>query len=276
VGKELVANALHELSPRKNGPLIKVHCAAFASSLLESELFGHEKGAFTGALSRRRGRFELANEGTLFLDEIGEVDQNIQIKLLRVLQEKKFERLGGEETIDVDVRIVTATNKDLKAEIEKGTFREDLYYRLNVVNITVPPLRERKDDLPLLIREFIVQSAQENGKQVTGIDEKARSVLFNYDWPGNIRELKNCIESTVVMCRGTVITKNDLPPSLGGNPSNDDNTITISLGTRLEEAEGKIIRETLRFQKGNKSRTAEVLGIGRKTLDRKLAVPPAE
>jgi DNA-binding NtrC family response regulator len=145
-----------------------------------------------------------------------------------------------------------------------------------VVNITVPPLRERKDDLPLLIREFIVQSAQENGKPVTGIDEKARSVLFNYDWPGNIRELKNCIESTVVMCRGTVITKNDLPPSLCEVESNDENTITISLGTRLEEAEGKIIRETLRFQQGNKSRTAEVLGIGRKTLDRKLAVPPTE
>ncbi|MDR1469713.1 MAG: sigma-54 dependent transcriptional regulator [Spirochaetaceae bacterium] len=276
VGKELVANALHDLSPRKDGPLVKVNCAAFASTLLESELFGHEKGAFTGALARRRGRFELAHEGTLFLDEIGEIDQNIQVKLLRVLQEKKFERLGGEETIEVDVRIVAATNKDLKAEIEQGTFREDLYYRLNVVNITVPPLRERKDDLPLLIREFAVHFAEENRKPITGFDERARAILFHYDWPGHIRELKNCIESAVVMCRGTVITKADLPPSLSGvevagmgDP--EAGMIKIPLGTSLEKAEGKIIRETLLFQKGNKSRTADVLGIGRKTLDRKLA-----
>jgi DNA-binding NtrC family response regulator len=271
VGKELAANALHELSSRKAGPLVKVNCAAFASSLLESELFGHEKGAFTGALSRRRGRFELAHEGTLFLDEIGEIDQNIQIKLLRVLQEKKFERLGGEETIEVDVRIVTATNKDLRAGIEQGTFREDLYYRLNVVNITVPPLRERKDDLPLLIREFAVQFAEENGKLITGIDDKARAILFHYDWPGNIRELKNCIESAVVMCRGPIITKTDLPPSLNNVEVADEGVIKIPLGTSLEKAEEKIIRETLHFQKGNKSRAANVLGIGRKTLDRKLA-----
>jgi DNA-binding NtrC family response regulator len=270
VGKELVANALHELSFRKDGPLVKVHCAAFADSLLESELFGHEKGAFTGALARRRGRFELAHEGTLFLDEIGEIGQNVQIKLLRVLQEKKFERLGGEETLEVDVRIVAATNKDLKAEIERGAFREDLYYRLNVVNITVPPLRERKDDIPLLIREFIAQFAQENRKPVSDLDEKARLALFAYDWPGNVRELKNCIESAVVMCRGTVITRNDLPPSLSRMDAGDEGVITIPMGTSLEKAEEKIIHETLRFQKGNKSRTAAALGIGRKTLDRKL------
>jgi DNA-binding NtrC family response regulator len=276
VGKEIVANALHELSPRKDGPLVKVNCAAFASSLLESELFGHEKGAFTGALSRRRGRFELAHEGTLFLDEIGEIDQNVQVKLLRVLQEKKFERLGGEETIETDVRIVAATNKDLKAGIEQGTFREDLYYRLNVVNITVPPLRERKDDLPLLIREFALQFAKENGKLITGVDEKARAVLFHYYWPGNIRELKNCIESAVVMCRGPIITKSDLPPSLNcvgvvDEEAPETKIIKIPLGTSLEKAEEKIIRETLLFQKGNKSRTAGMLEIGRKTLDRKLA-----
>jgi DNA-binding NtrC family response regulator len=275
VGKEIVANALHEMSPRKDGPLVKVNCAAFASSLLESELFGHEKGAFTGALARRRGRFELAHEGTLFLDEIGEIDQNIQVKLLRVLQEKKFERLGGEETIEVDVRIVAATNKDLKAGIERGTFREDLYYRLNVVNIVVPPLRERKDDLPLLIREFALQFAKENGKLITGVDEKARAILFHYDWPGNIRELKNCIESAVVMCRGPVITKTDFPPSLNGVGAADEESpetgmIKIPLGTTLEKAEEKIIRETLLYQKGNKSRTADILGIGRKTLARKL------
>jgi DNA-binding NtrC family response regulator len=271
VGKELVANALHELSSRKNGPLIKVHCAAFSASLLESELFGHEKGAFTGALSRRRGRFELAHEGTLFLDEIGEIDQNVQIKLLRVLQERSFERLGGEETLEVDVRIIAATNKELKAEIEKGAFREDLYYRLNVVNIMVPPLRERKDDLPLLIKEFTEHFAKENGKPVTGIDEKARAVLFNYNWPGNIRELKNCIESAVVMCRTSIITRGDLPPSLSGLDTADEAVIKIPLGTTLEKAEKKIVRETLSFQKGNKSRTAEILGIGRKTLDRKLS-----
>jgi len=177
VGKELVADAVHELSTRKDKPLVKVHCAALSANLLESELFGHEKGAFTGAVSQRKGRFELASGGTLFLDEIGEIDQNIQIKLLRVLQEKKFERVGGEKTIEVDVRIIAATNKDLKAEIEKGTFREDLYFRLNVVNINVPPLRERKDDIPLLAASFLKEFARENGKSIESINEKARSRL---------------------------------------------------------------------------------------------------
>ena len=213
VGKELVADAINDLSPRKGKPLIKVHCAALAASILESELFGHEKGSFTGAVSRASGRFELAHEGTLFLDEIGEIDQNIQIKLLRVLQERKFERVGGEETLEVDVRLVTATNKDLKEEIEKGNFREDLYYRLNVVNIHVPPLRERKDDLPLLITAFLREFAEENGKRLEGIDDKARSALYAYDWPGNVRELRNCMESAVVMTRGPVISAEDLPPT---------------------------------------------------------------
>ncbi|MDR0376839.1 MAG: sigma-54 dependent transcriptional regulator [Spirochaetaceae bacterium] len=269
VGKELVADAIHELSPRKGKPLIKVHCAALAASLLESELFGHEKGAFTGAVSRMRGRFELANEGTLFLDEIGEIDQNIQIKLLRVLQEKKFQRVGGEDTIDVDVRIVAATNKDLKAEIEKGAFREDLYFRLNVVNIQVPPLRERKDDLPLLISAFLKEFSAENGKPVEGMDDKVRAALYAYDWPGNVRELRNCIESAVVMAKGPIITEEDLPPLLRNQ--NDKGWIRILLGTTLDEAEQIILRDTLSFLKGNKSRTAEVLGIGRKTLHRKLA-----
>jgi DNA-binding NtrC family response regulator len=269
VGKELVADAIHQLSPRKDKPLIKVHCAALAASLLESELFGHEKGSFTGAVARKRGRFELAHEGTLFLDEIGEIDQNIQIKLLRVLQEKKFERVGGEETIESDVRIVTATNKDLKAEIEKGNFREDLYFRLNVVNILVPPLRERKDDLPLLITAFLKEFAQENGKAIEGINEKARAAIYGYDWPGNVRELRNCMESAVVMSKGQVITEEDLPPTL--RTKNDDGWIRIPLGTTLEESEKIIIRDTLSAQKGNKSKTAEVLSIGRKTLHRKLA-----
>jgi DNA-binding NtrC family response regulator len=269
VGKELVADALHELSPRKGKPLIKVHCAALAASLLESELFGHEKGAFTGAVSRKRGRFELAHEGTLFLDEIGEIDQNIQIKLLRVLQEKKFERVGGEETIEADVRIVAATNKDLKAEIEKGGFREDLYFRLNVVNIHVPPLRERKDDLPLLIAAFLKEFARENGKPIDGIDDKARSRLYAYDWPGNVRELRNCVESAVVMTRGPLITEDDLPPGL--RTGGEKGWIRVPLGATMEESEKIIIRDTLAAWSGNKSKAAEVLGIGRKTLHRKLA-----
>jgi DNA-binding NtrC family response regulator len=269
VGKELVADAIHELSPRKGKPLIKVHCAALAASLLESELFGHEKGAFTGAVTRRRGCFERAHEGTLFLDEIGEIDQNVQIKLLRVLQERKFERVGGEETLEVDVRIVTATNKDLQAEIKKGNFREDLYFRLNVVNILVPPLRERKDDLPLLITAFLKEFAAENGKSVEGIDEKARAALYAYDWPGNVRELRNCVESAVVMAKGPMIGEEDLPPTL--RTKNDEGWIRIPLGTSLEESEKIVIRDTLSFLKGNKSKTAETLAIGRKTLHRKLA-----
>jgi DNA-binding NtrC family response regulator len=269
VGKELVADAIHDLSPRKAKPLIKVHCAALSAGILESELFGHEKGSFTGAVSRSRGRFELAHEGTLFLDEIGEIDQNIQIKLLRVLQEKKFERVGGEETIEVDVRLVAATNRDLKEEIEKGAFREDLYYRLNVVNIHVPPLRERKDDLPLLIAAFLREFAAENGKRLEGMDDKTRSALYAYDWPGNIRELRNCMESAVVMTRGPVITLEDLPPTV--RSQNDSSWIRIPMGTTLEEAERIVLRDTLSAHQGNKSKAAEVLGVGRKTLHRKLA-----
>jgi DNA-binding NtrC family response regulator len=269
VGKELVADAIHELSPRKGKPLVKVHCAALPESIIESELFGHEKGAFTGAAGRKRGRFELANEGTLFLDEIGEIDQNIQIKLLRVLQDKKFERVGGEETIEVDVRIVAATNKDLKEEVEKGNFREDLYFRLNVVNIHVPPLRERKDDIPLLLSAFLKECAEENGKQVEGFDEKARAAMYGYDWPGNIRELRNCVESAVVMSKGSVIVEADLPPTV--RAKSGESLISIPMGSTMEQAERAIIRDTLGFFKGNKSKTAEVLNRGRKTLHRKLA-----
>lgn len=269
VGKELIADALHNLSPRKGKPLIKVHCAALAATLLESELFGHEKGAFTGAVARKRGRFELANEGTLFLDEIGEIDQNVQIKILRVLQDKKFERVGGEETLEGDVRIVAATNRDLKAEIEKGNFREDLFYRLNVVNIHVPPLRERKDDIPLLAASFLKEFARENGKRIEGLDNRARAALYAYDWPGNVRELRNCVESSVVMAKAAIVTLDDLPPSI--RSSDDAGWIRIPVGSTLAEAEKLVIRETLSSNKGNKSRTAEVLDIGRKTLHRKLA-----
>ncbi|HQC27006.1 MAG TPA: sigma-54 dependent transcriptional regulator [Treponemataceae bacterium] len=268
VGKELIANALHNLSSRKDKPLIKVHCAALTESLLESELFGHEKGAFTGAISRKRGRFELAHGGSIFLDEIGEIDQNIQIKLLRVLQEKEFERVGGEETIQVDSRVIAATNKDLVEQIKKKQFREDLYYRLNVVHIHLPPLRERKDDIPLMITQFVQEFAEENNKNIIGIDAKARSLLYSYDWPGNIRQLRNCIESAVVMSQGDTIQVEDLPPTIA--ESRGENSLHIPLGITMAEAEKVIILENLAFFKGNKSKTADSLGIGRKTIHRKL------
>jgi DNA-binding NtrC family response regulator len=268
VGKELIANALHNLSTRKDNPIIKVHCAALAENILESELFGHEKGAFTGAVSRKRGRFELAHGGTIFLDEIGEINQSVQIKILRVLQEKMFERVGGEDTIEVDVRVITATNRDLEKEIAEGRFREDLFYRLNVVRIHVPPLRERKDDLPLMISAFVKEFAEENGKVIESIDPKARQALYAYDWPGNVRQLRNCIESAVAMTTGTVITLDELPPSI--REMDEIPAITIPVGATMADAEREIILQTLAAQNGNKSKTAEVLGIGRKTLHRKL------
>lgn len=268
VGKELIANALHNLSTRKDNPIIKVHCAALAENILESELFGHEKGAFTGAVSRKRGRFELAHGGTIFLDEIGEINQSVQIKILRVLQEKMFERVGGEDTIEVDVRVITATNRDLEKEIAEGRFREDLFYRLNVVRIHVPPLRERKDDLPLMISAFVKEFAEENGKVIENIDPKARQALYAYDWPGNVRQLRNCIESAVVMTTGTVITLDELPPSI--REMDEVPAITIPVGATMADAEREIIMQTLAAQNGNKSKTAEILGIGRKTLHRKL------
>lgn len=268
VGKELVADAIHNLSPRREKSLIKVHCAALAESLLESELFGHEKGAFTGAQARKRGRFELANEGTLFLDEIGEINQNVQIKILRVLQEKKFERVGGEGTVEVDVRIVAATNRDLKKEIAEGRFREDLYYRLNVVNLHIPPLRERRDDIPILATAFLREFSQENGKSIDGFEPKARQLLYAYPWPGNVRELRNCIESAVVMASGSLLTVDDLPP--GVRSGAEGASVRLPVGSSLADAERQLIRETLASTGGNKSRTAEILGIGRKTLYQKI------
>lgn len=268
VGKELIANALHNLSPRKNASFVKVHCASLAESLLESELFGHEKGAFTGAVSRKRGRFELADGGSLFLDEIGEINQQVQIKILRVLQEKKFERVGGEETIEVDVRIIAATNRDLEKEVEAGRFREDLFYRLNVVRIHVPPLRERKDDIPMMVASFIKEFAAENQKKIEGIDSKARNILYSYDWPGNVRQLRNSIESAVVMADKNIITADDLPPGI--MPGHEGQFIKIPVGTTVAEAEREVILQTLAANNGNKSKTADMLEIGRKTLHRKL------
>lgn len=268
VGKEVIADAIHTMSDRYDKPIIKVHCAALSETLLESELFGHEKGAFTGAISTKRGRFELADGGTIFLDEIGEIDQNVQIKLLRVIQEKKFERVGGEKTITVDVRIIAATNRDLKAEVEKGNFREDLFYRLNVVHIDVPPLKNRKEDIPLLVYSFIKEFSEENGKPPLELDRKARSALYNYDWPGNIRELKNCIESAVVMSSGNTIQFSDLPPAV--TRVDDEKHFCFPLGVKLADVEKELITQTLAWQGGNKTKTADVLGIGRKTLHRKI------
>lgn len=268
VGKELIANAIHQLSSRKDNAFIKVHCAALTESLLESELFGHEKGAFTGAVGLKRGRFELAHQGSIFLDEIGEINQNVQIKILRILQEKQFERVGGEETLNVDVRVIAATNRDLEKEIAEGNFREDLFYRLNVVNLYIPPLRERKEDLPLLITAFLNEFNKENNKKITNIDNLAKNVLYSYDWPGNIRQLRNCIESAVLMCTGDTITINDLPPTI--HAKNDSNMIKVPAKAPLAEIEKIVIEQNLLLLNGNKSRTAEVLQIGRKTLHRKI------
>lgn len=268
VGKELIASAIHNLSPRKQHNYIRVHCAALAESLLESELFGHEKGAYTGAVSQKRGRFELADGGSIFLDEIGEINQTLQIKILRVLQEKQFERVGGEKPITVDTRIITATNRNLEEEVAAGRFRSDLYYRLNVVHIHVPPLRERKDDLPLLIAAFIKEFSEENGKTITAVEPKARAALYAYDWPGNIRQLRNCLESAVVMSSDDIIRLEDLPEPV--RDAEQTASIHIQIGTPLAEAEQHIIMETLAAYNGNKSKTAEILGIGRKTLHRKL------
>lgn len=268
VGKELVANAIHNQSNRKDKPFIVVHLAAMSESLLESELFGYEKGAFTGADSQHKGHFERANGGTIFLDEIGEINQSTQVKLLRVLQERKFERVGGEKSIDVDVRVVAATNKNLEEEVKAGRFREDLFYRLNVVRIQMPSLRERKDDIPLLMHSFLNEFCKENNKNIKGFDTKSKAVMLKYSWPGNIRELRNCVESAVVMCSGDEIKIEDLPPALQNKF--EEKNIIIPIGITLEEAELIIINENLAYNNGNKSKTADILGIGRKTLHRKL------
>ena len=272
VGKEVVADIIHEYSDRKNDPLVKVHCAALSETLLESELFGHEKGAFTGAILTRKGRFELANNGTIFLDEIGEINQNIQIKILRVLQEKNFERVGGEETINVDVRIIAATNRDLNAAISRGTFREDLYYRLNVVNIHVPPLRERAGDIPKLSQYFLSKIANQIKPHIQSISAEAQNIIKAYNWPGNIRELRNCIESAVVMCQDNTIKPVDLPYRIRNTSmqENKGSTLSIPIGIDLENAEKRIIENTLKHYRGNKSKTSEVLGIQRMTLYEKI------
>ena len=268
VGKEVVADAIHNTSGRKDNAFVKVHCAALSESLLESELFGHEKGAFTGAESLHKGKFEQADGGTIFLDEIGEINKNIQVKLLRVLQEKTFERVGGEETFKVDVRIIAATNKNLEEEVKAGRFREDLFFRLKGIEINVPPLRERREDIPVLLNTFVSKFNEENGKHISGFSTEAKNAIFAYKWPGNIRELEHCIESAVVMAAGNEIEVEDLTINVPESQAKDG--IIIPIGTSLEEAEKTIILQNLQANKGNKSKTADVLKIGRKTLHRKL------
>ncbi len=281
-GKELVANAIHNTSPRKDGPFIAIHCAALAKTLLESELFGHEKGAFTGAVSQKAGKFERANGGTLFLDEISQVDLDIQVKLLRFLEKWEFERVGGTKLLQVDVRLITATNMDLAQMVSERRFRDDLYYRLNVINLKLPALRERKSDIPILIKAFMAEFSSQNNKRITSIEPEAVNILTNYDWPGNVRELKNVIESAVVFARSEQISLPDLPPQLRGlkvssiagiGVSSDapvEPKILLPPGTSLQEAEKMLIEETLRNNKFNISQAARVLQISRRTLHRKI------
>ncbi|MGW8193372.1 MAG: sigma-54-dependent transcriptional regulator [Desulforhopalus sp.] len=268
-GKELVADALHNNSERKNSPFVKVNCAALAENLLESELFGHEKGAFTGAEKRREGKFVQADGGTLFLDEIGETSQAMQVKLLRILQEQELQRVGGEETIKVDVRIIAATNRDLEREVAENRFREDLYYRLNVVMITVPPLRERSEDIPRLALYFAEKFAKKNRRTLEGITPECMDLLCLYPWPGNVRELENAIERGIILMRGTELTEKSLPLTIQHHPF-EENLRSESAPVSLFEAEKQLIMKTLIETDGNKSEAARRLGITRKTLLNKL------
>ena len=270
-GKELVANAVHHNSPRTQQPFVKVACAALPETLLESELFGHEKGAFTGAIARREGRFQAAHRGTIFLDEVGEMSQAIQTKLLRVLQEREFEPVGSSRTVKVDVRVIAATNKDLNKEIKERRFREDLFYRLNVIPIHLPLLRERKEDIPALSNHFLSLYREKNKKDIKEISPKALDLLIRHDWPGNIRELENCIERAVIVARGELIAPADLPPAIQNlPPGKDDAEILFPAGISLQEAEKVLILKTLEDAGGNRSRAAEILGINRRTLQMKL------
>lgn len=269
-GKELVADALHNNSERKDYPFIKVNCAALAENLLESELFGHEKGAFTGADKRREGKFVQADGGTLFLDEIGETSQAMQVKLLRVLQEQELQRVGGEETVQVDVRIIAATNRDLEVEVAENRFREDLYYRLNVVMITVPPLRERREDIPELVQYFATKFAEKNRRTLEAVTSECMEVLCYHNWPGNVRELENAIERGIILMRGTELTEKSLPLPIQKSFSGSDPASNMSAPTSLFEAEKQLILKTLAETEGNKSEAARRLGITRKTLLNKL------
>jgi DNA-binding NtrC family response regulator len=267
-GKELVAEAIHLASPRAKAPFVRLHCAALSEPLLESELFGHERGAFTGAVARREGRFKQADGGTLFLDEIAEISPAIQVKLLRFLQEKTFERVGGNETLKVDVRIIAATNRDLAAEIRKATFREDLFYRLNVVAIELPPLRERRGDIPALATFFLRRYAVENGKSIDTFAEDALEALVEYEWPGNVRELENVVERAVVLCDGVRIEKKHLPPSVTPSPERDG--LPPIPGSTIADLERYAILKTLEACGGSTSKAATVLGVSPRKIQYKL------
>jgi DNA-binding NtrC family response regulator len=267
-GKELIAEAIHLASPRAKAPFVRLHCAALSESLLESELFGHERGAFTGAVGRREGRFKQADGGTLFLDEIGEISHAVQVKLLRFLQEKTFERVGGNETLRVDVRVIAATHRDLQAEIKKGAFREDLFYRLNVVTVELPPLRERRGDIPALASFFVRRYAAENGKTVDTFADDALEALLAYGWPGNVRELENVVERAVVLCDGPRIEKKHLPPSLV--PAEDRGGPPPIPGSTIADLERYAILKTLEACGGSTSRAATVLGISPRKIQYKL------
>ncbi|GAB6162302.1 sigma-54 dependent transcriptional regulator [Desulfothermus naphthae] len=289
-GKELIVREIHKKSSRANKPFVPINCGAIPKELLESELFGHEKGAFTHAIRSRPGRFELANGGTLFLDEIAELDVYLQVKLLRAIQEKEFERVGGTRTIKVDVRIIAATNKDLEKEVEKGNFREDLFYRLNVVNISIPPLRQRKDDILLLANYFLKKFCTQNNKKIFRLEQKVEQALLNYSWPGNVRELENLMERLSILCDNDTVTLEDLPFKILNNSIYRDNTkikspvfeeftyptldtlkkLNMNLKQLLEEIENRLLVEALEKSKGVKNRAAQLLGLKRTTLIEKL------
>jgi len=268
-GKELIASAIHYNSPRKNKPFIKINCGALSPTLLESELFGHEKGAFTDAYKQKQGRFELANEGTIFLDEVSETTREFQVKLLRVLQEQEFERVGGTRTIKVDVRVITATNKKLEECVKEGRFREDLFYRLNVIQINVVPLRERTEDIPLLVNAILQEFCQEYGKEMLEVSPKVMSIFQQYHWPGNVRQLRNVIEGLVVMATSREVTPKSLPEEIRREVDRG-RFLKIKTGSTLKDAERELIKATLLDVNGNKAKAARMLGLGRKTLYRKL------
>lgn len=282
-GKELVAHALHSLSTRSKGPFISLHCAVLSPNLLESELFGHEKGAFTGAIAQRKGRFEMADGGTLFLDEISEIDHSTQVKLLRVLEERRFERVGGSKSVDVDIRLITATNRDIKEMVDEGDFREDLFFRLDVVNMILPPLRERTGDIPLLCNAFLEEFQNKNNKVIDGVTPDAINILSSYDWPGNVRELRNTIEKMVVLSHSNRLTARDLPPKIkesvraSGGPGIRPTRSTAGIqASSLAENERMLIMEALEKHGQNRTKAAEELGISRRTLHRKLRQYEAE
>src|SRR5579864_2941202 len=274
VGKDLIARAIHEHSHRASGPFIKINSTAIPENLLESELFGYEKGAFSGATTSKPGKFELADKGTLFLDEIGDVPPAIQVKLLRVLQERQFERLGGTKTLKVDVRLIAATNRDLRAALEEGTFREDLYYRLNVVPIDIPPLREHKEDIPDLVKHFFARFARENESAPREVSPAALQLLMDYHWPGNVRQLENIIERALALSSSAVIDVNDIhlgKPARGGAGSSGGEAPFLPDGMTLEQWEDEMIREAMRRTGGNKSEAARLLGLSRNTLRYRLS-----